>query len=62
MDKIIDLFNTPQAELTYMDQLTMSLVCVIPLTIILAIVYFIVEKRNKWNIDYMLLVLMVITI
>ena len=49
MDKIMDLFNTPQAELTYMDQLTMSLVCVIPLTIILAIVYFIVEKRNKWK-------------
>ena len=47
MDKIIDLFNTPQAELTYMDQLTMTLVWVIPLTIILAIVYFIVEKRNK---------------
>ena len=47
MDKIIDLFNTPQAELTYMDQLTMALVLVIPLTIILAIVYFIVEKRNK---------------
>lgn len=49
MDKIIDLFNTPQAELTYMDQLTMALVWVIPLTIILAIVYFIVEKRNKWK-------------
>lgn len=47
MDKIMDLFNTPQAELTYMDQLTMALVRVIPLTIILAIVYFIVEKRNK---------------
>ena len=47
MDKIIDLFNTPQAELTYMDQLTMALVWIILLTIILAIVYFIVEKRNK---------------
>ena len=47
MDKIIDLFNTPQAELTYMDQLTMSLVLVIPLIIIMVIVYFIVEKRNK---------------
>ena len=47
MDKIIDLFNTPQAELTYMDQLTMSLVYIIPLTIILAIVYFIAEKRHK---------------
>lgn len=47
MDKIMDLFNTPQAELTYMNQLTMVLVWVIPLTIILAIVYFIVEKRNK---------------
>ena len=62
MDKIIDLFNTPQAELTYMDQLTIALALVIPLTIILAIVYFIAEKRNKWNIDYMLLVLMVIII
>ena len=62
MDKIIDLFNTPQAELTYMDQLTMALVWVIPLTIILAIVYFIVEKRNKWNIDYMYRVPTVITI
>ena len=47
MDKIIDLFNTPQAELTYMDQLTMALVWVIPLTIILAIVYFIAEKKNR---------------
>ena len=47
MDKIIDLFNTPQAELTYMDQLTMSLVCVIPLTIIIAIVYFIAERKNR---------------
>ena len=47
MDKIIDLFNTPQAELTYMDQLTMSLVCIIPLTIIIAIIYFIAEKRSK---------------
>ena len=49
MDRIIDLFNTPQAELTYMDQLTIALALVIPLTIILAIVYFIVEKRNKWK-------------
>ena len=55
MDKIIDLFNTPQAELTYMDQLTIALALVIPLTIILAIVYFIVEKRNKWNIEFMYL-------
>ena len=47
MDKIIDLFNTPQAELTYMDQLTIALILVVPLTIILAIIYFIVEKRNK---------------
>ena len=47
MDKIIDLFNTPQAELTYMDQLTMALVWIIPLTIILVIFYFIAEKRNK---------------
>lgn len=47
MDRIIDLFNTPQAELTYMDKLTMNLVWIIPLTIILAIVYFIAEKRNK---------------
>ena len=62
MDKIIDLFNTPQAELTYIDQFIMALALVIPLTIILAIVYFIAEKRNKWNIDYMLLALMVIII
>lgn len=47
MDKIIDLFNTPQAELTYMDQLTMGLVWIIPLTIIMVIVYFIAEKRQK---------------
>lgn len=47
MDKIIDLFNTPQAELTYMDQLTMSLVLVIPLIIIMVIVYFIAENRSK---------------
>ena len=47
MDKIIDLFNTPQAELTYIDQLTMALVLIIPLTIIMAIVYFIAEKRHK---------------
>lgn len=47
MDKIIDLFNTPQAELTYMDQLTMALVWVIPFMIFLVIFYFIVEKRNK---------------
>ena len=47
MDKIMDLFNTPQAELTYIDQLTMALVWIIPLTIIMAIVYFIAEKRNK---------------
>ena len=43
----MDLFNTPQAELTYMDQLTMALVWVIPFMIFLAIIYFIVEKRNK---------------
>ena len=47
MDKIMDLFNTPQAELTYIDQLTMALVWIIPLTIIMVIVYFIAEKRNK---------------
>lgn len=47
MDKIMDLFNTPQAELTYMDQLTMALVWVIPFMIFLVIFYFIVEKRNK---------------
>ena len=47
MDKIIDLFNTPQAELTYIDQFIMTLVWIVPLTIILAIIYFIVEKRNK---------------
>lgn len=47
MDKIMDLFNTPQAELTYMDQLTMTLVWVIPFMIFLVIFYFIVEKRNK---------------
>ena len=47
MDKIIDLFNTPQAELTYIDQFIIALVWVVPLTIIMAIVYFIVEKRNK---------------
>lgn len=47
IDKVIELFNTPQAELTYMDQLTIALVWVVPLTIIMAIVYFIVEKRNK---------------
>ena len=46
MDKIMDLFNTPQAELTYMDQLTMALVWVIPLTIIMVIVYFTDEKRK----------------
>lgn len=43
----MDLFNTPQAELTYMDQLTMALVWVIPFMIFLVIFYFIVEKRNK---------------
>jgi len=47
MDKIMDLFNTPQAELTYMDQLTMALVWAIPLIIIMVIIYFIGEKRNK---------------
>lgn len=47
MDKIIDLFNTPQAELTYMDQLTMALVWAIPLIIIMVIVYFTDEKRHK---------------
>lgn len=47
MDKTIDLFNTPQAELTYMDQLTMALVWVIPFMIFLVIFYFIAEKRNK---------------
>ena len=62
MDKIMDLFNTPQAELTYMDQLTMALVWVIPFTIILVIICFIIEKRNKWNIDYMYRVPTVITI
>lgn len=47
MEKIIELFNTPQAELTYIDQLTMALVWGIPLTIIMVIVYFTDEKRNK---------------
>lgn len=48
MDKIIDLFNTPQMELTYIDQLTMALIIVVPLMIILAIFYFI-DKKNKCN-------------
>ncbi len=47
MDKIIDLFNTPQAELTYMDQLIIALVLAIPLIIIITIVYFIVERKNR---------------
>ena len=47
MDKIIDLLNTPQAELTYMDQLIMSLTIVVPLMLTLAIFYFIDRKRNK---------------
>lgn len=47
MDKIIDLFNTPQAELTYMDTLIMSLTIVVPLILTLAIFYFIDKKRNK---------------
>lgn len=53
MDKIIDLFTTPQAELTYMDQLTIALALVIPFMIFLVIFYFIAEKRNKWNIESM---------
>ena len=47
MDKIIDLFNTPQAELTYMDQLTIALVLVVPLIIIIAIVSFLAERKNR---------------
>lgn len=46
IDKIIELFNTPQADLTYIDQLIMALIMVIPITIVLAIVYFVCDRRK----------------
>ena len=46
MEKIIELFNTPQSELSYLDSMIIALVLLIPLLIIISIVYFMFKDRR----------------
>lgn len=46
MEKIIELFNTPQAELSYLDSMIIAIVLSIPLLIIISIVYFMFKDRR----------------
>lgn len=46
MDRIIELFNTPQAELSYLDSMIIALVLLIPLLIIISIIYFMFKDRS----------------
>lgn len=46
MEKIIELFNKPQLELSYLDSMIMALVLLIPLLIIISVVYFIFKERR----------------
>ncbi len=46
MDRIIELFNTPQSDLSYLDSMIIALVLSIPLLIIIRVVYFIFKDRS----------------
>lgn len=46
MEKIIELFNNPQLELSYLDSMIIALVLLIPLLIIITVVYFIFKERR----------------
>lgn len=41
MDRIIELFNTPQSDLSYLDSMIIAIVLLIPLLVIISIVYFV---------------------
>ena len=47
MNKIIDLFKTPQAELTYIDKFIMILIMMVIFIIIICLAYLIVNWREK---------------
>lgn len=46
MEKIIELFNTPQYELSYLDSMIIAIVLSIPLLIIISIFYFMFKDRR----------------
>ena len=46
MEKIIELFNKPQLELSYLDSMIIALVLLIPLLIIISIIYFMFKDRS----------------
>lgn len=46
MDRIIELFNTPQSDLSYLDSMIIAIVSLIPLLIIVSIVYFMFKDRS----------------
>lgn len=46
MEKIIELFNKSQLELSYLDSMIIALVLLIPLLIIISVVYFIFKERR----------------
>lgn len=46
MEKIIELFNTPQSELSYLDSMIIALMLSIPLLIIISVIYFIFKDRS----------------
>ena len=46
MEKIIELFNKPQLELSYLDSMIIAIVSLIPLLIIVSIVYFMFKDRR----------------
>lgn len=47
MNKIIDLFNTPQAELTYIDQFMIGLTVTVIFLIVIGLAYLIVNWIEK---------------
>ena len=47
MNKIIDLFNTPQAELTYIEQLIIGLTVTVIFSIVMALAYLIINWIKK---------------
>lgn len=47
MNKVIDLFNTPQAELTYIDKFMMILIMMVIFIIIICLAYLIENWRKK---------------
>ena len=46
MDRIIELFNTPQSDLSYLDSMIIAIVSLIPSLIIVSIVYFMFKDRR----------------